>query len=44
MLGALGFLVFAFAELLEWNSSRVSDVRIQYGLHMASVATLLCEY
>jgi hypothetical protein len=42
MLGALTFLVFALAELLEWNFSRVSDVRLQYALHMASVATLLC--
>jgi hypothetical protein len=44
MLGALTFLAFAFAELLEWNFSQISDVRLQYGIHMASVATLLCEY
>ena len=33
MLGALTFLFFAFAELLEWNFSRVSDVRLQYAVH-----------
>jgi hypothetical protein len=38
MLGALTFLAFAFADLLEWNFSRVSDVCLQYALHKILLA------